>query len=70
MGTLDRAVARGQAMLTEEIRRLKVDHVLAGRYWIPGQQDWMRSGKGGARTLVEIIDKVNLCGVWLGGPQP
>lgn len=62
---LDAAEARGRALLTDELARLKVMHVMQARYWVPDKDRWMRDG----RTLAEIIERVDRCGVWLGGPK-
>lgn len=62
---LDAAEARGRALLTDELARLKVMHVMQARYWVPDKDTWMRDG----RTLGEIIERVDRCGVWLGGPK-
>lgn len=51
--------------LVSEIARLKILHVIEARYWIPDKEEWMKPG----RTCAEIITKVDLCGVWLGGPK-
>lgn len=65
MDSIDAAVARGQAMLKKELARLKVIHVMQARFWIPERESWLAAG----RTVAEIIERVNFCGVWLGGPK-
>jgi hypothetical protein len=46
--------------LKEQILRDKMIDVLQGRYWIPEREQWMAPG----RTMREIIERVNFCGVW------